>query len=99
MTRRAASSAWRVGLALGLLAVLVPRDARTQDAGPASAACTTLGEVLSAPGNMAMASSRKENRQLGSSPTSGTPRAKNGASAASVRVISAFAASTLPTAR
>ena len=48
MTRRAASSAWRVGLALGPLAVLVPRDARTQDAGPASAACTTLGEVLGA---------------------------------------------------
>ena len=48
MTRRAASSAWRIGLALGLLAVLVPRDARTQGGDEASAACTTLGEVLGA---------------------------------------------------
>ena len=44
-------------------------------------------------------SSRKPNMQLGSRPTTGTPRATNGASAASVRSASRRASSTLPTDR
>ncbi len=44
-------------------------------------------------------SSRKLNRQLGSSPITGTPRATNGASTASVRSASRRASSTLPTER
>ena len=51
---------------------------------------------VSAPGSMDRNSSRRVSRQEGSSPTMGTPRARNGAAAASTRRASARASSTRP---